>query len=254
MNLSDKIIISTRPVSECDTIRDYLSSKGAEVIDFPMIEVVSSEIDDKIKNIISNISAFKMLIFTSKNGVEHFFKIINEYQPNLLSQIKTINIAVIGDTTAKELIKYNLKPYYTCKGRTSEDLSNELLKAYIKKDDNILLILGELASDTIERNLSQIAKIQRIDVYKTNETKYYNKKIIQKIINDKYNLLIFTSPSGFRNFMKIMNEYKCRNVYKIACIGTTTEKEIRKYNQIPQLVASKPDGLMFAKEIEQFLR
>jgi uroporphyrinogen-III synthase len=71
-SLKNRTIISTRPLSNDDVIRDYLSDKGANVIDFPMIEISAAFVNDNIKNALNNIKSFQWIIFTSKNGVEFF--------------------------------------------------------------------------------------------------------------------------------------------------------------------------------------
>jgi uroporphyrinogen-III synthase len=249
-SLKNRVIISTRPLSDNDIISDYLSEKGATVLEFPMIEICPAEINDKIRNAINNLNSFQWIIFTSKNGVTQFFKIISQF--SFLSSQFLFKIAVIGEKTAREVIKYGVTPHYISSGNTSEEMLNELINNHIKPKDNVLLILGKLAKDTLEKGLSQIAEVTRIDVYQTLPAKVYSKYILEKIIKDNYDLLIFTSPSGFNNFMTIINENKCFNKFRIACIGKTTEKEILKHKQNPLKVASKSEGLSFAKEIEKY--
>jgi uroporphyrinogen-III synthase len=253
MNLLGKIIISTRPSSQEDIIRDYLKGKGATYMEFPMIEILPAEITAQIKEAISRISSFQWLMFTSKNGVEYFFRILDGFNIGL-NKLADVNIAVIGAGTAKELTKHGVEPDFISAGNTSEEMVKELKAKQIKAEDKILLVLGELAKDTLEDGLKDIAKIARIDVYRTVETKNHSEDIIEKIKNDKYDMIIFTSPSGFCNFVKIKEQrFPEAEQLKIACIGKTTEAEIKKHNCMPLLVSPKSDGYSFAREIENYL-
>lgn len=120
---------------------------------------------------------------------------------------------------------------------------------------SVLLSLGCLASDKIEKGLSKIADVTRIELYNTTEPHSYSDEIAEMIKNNQYNIIIFTSPSQVQNFLKILNlKSKIINLkLNTACIGRTTEKEIIKNGIKPALVSSKSDGLTFAKEIEHFL-
>ncbi|MFA6923277.1 MAG: uroporphyrinogen-III synthase [Bacteroidales bacterium] len=252
-SLKNKVIISTRPLSENDAMSEYLKTKSAVILEFPMLEIIPAEINDKIQKSINNISNFNWLIFTSKNGVIYFFNFLEKIKGNKIIP-DVIKTAVIGNKTAEELEKNGIKPFFISSGNTSETFLNELLEKHIKTNDNILLVLGKLAGNTIEEGLNKIADITRIDVYRTIETKIYSKKIIGKIKSDNYDIIIFTSPSGFNNFIRIMKENNCVKNFKIACIGKTTEKEILKHGYKPLIVPSKPDGLSLALEIEKYFK
>ena len=249
--LENKIIISTRPFTKNDAINNYLAKKGASVLDFPMIEICPTKIKDSTINCLKKINSYQWIVFTSKNGVEYFFKLLNTL--NIHSKkITASKIAVIGKKTSEEVLKNKCKPYLISSGNTSEDLSKEL-SAKVKTNDKILLVLGNLAKNTLEKGFAKTVNITRIDVYKTTKPNTISKDIIERIKKDNYNIIIFTSPSGFKNFKTTMNKNKIFSDFRVACIGKTTEKEILKADCKPLLVSSKSDGENFAKEIENFL-
>ena len=248
--LKNKIIISTRPLSKDDTIKKNLTERGAIVLDFPMIEICPSVISESIINTLQNINSYQWIVFTSKNGVDYFFKFLNIL--NISAENFSLSkIAVIGKKTSKELLKNNCKPFLISSGNTSEDLFVELFSK-VKIYDKVLLVLGELADDVLEKGLCEVVDITRINVYKTVEPKTISKDIIKRIKSDKYNIIIFTSPSGFNNFKTTMNKNGIISDFRVACIGKTTEKELLKNNCKPLFVSSKPDGENFAKELENF--
>ena len=250
MGLLNKIIISTRTASEQDDLKEYLTEKGAKVLEFPLIEIVQSEIDERITNVLSEISQFDWLIFTSKNGVFRLFKIFDSLNiPQ--SKLTGVKIATIGSKTSEELEKFGFSSSFESSGRTSSDMIVELKYHVVKQNENVLLVLGELAKSNLEDELNSIANITRVNVYRTIETVNFPVEVIDYIKQDKYDLLVFTSPSGFRHFMKIMKENNCIKDFKIACIGDTTGEEVEKFGFRSLLISSKPDGLSFAKQIEQ---
>jgi uroporphyrinogen-III synthase len=241
--LENKIIISTRPLSNDDTMKKALIEKGATVLNFPTIKIVTNEPNAEIRSALANINTFQWLLFTSKNGVDSFFKILKEM--NLTGLPK---IAVIGKTTANEVRKNGIEPELVSSGNTSEDFINEL-KTKLRPDDPVLVIQGELADTKFEKILISGT---RLNVYKTVETTSHSIEIINRIKANDYDMLVFTSPSGFRNFVKIMAENNCNGNFKIACIGKTTEKEVLNQGYTPLIVSKKPGGDSFALEIENY--
>jgi uroporphyrinogen-III synthase len=242
-SLENKIIISTRPLSDDDTIKKSLSEKGALVLDFPMIKIVINALNTEIQTVFTNINTFEWLLFTSKNGVDCFFKILKHVETVSLPKI-----AVIGKTTANEVRKNGFEPELISSGSTSEDFIRELTTK-LSSDDSVLLIQGELADTKFENNLTSA---KRLNIYKTIDTEEHSIDIIKRIKANNYDMLVFTSPSGFRNFVKIMNKNNCNANYKIACIGKTTEKEVLQQGYTPLIVSAKSSGSFFTDEIERY--
>jgi len=248
--LEKKIIISTRPLSNDDSIKIYLTEKGAIVLDFPMIEICPADLNDYIKNTLKKINSYQWIVFTSKNGVEYFFKLLNSL--NIHSEkFSASKIAVIGKKTSEEVLKNKCKPFLISSGNTSEELLKELSEK-IKTNEKIILALGDIAKDTLEKGLSEIASITRVNVYKTIKPKIISKDIIEKIQNDNYNIIIFTSPSGFMNFKKIMDENKIFSDFRVASIGKTTTVTMQECGVSPVLTAKQSNIEGLVHEIETF--
>jgi uroporphyrinogen-III synthase len=249
--LSNKIIISTRPLIEDDLIKNHLTAKGAQVLDFPMIRTECVELSENIKAVLTELNDFEWIVFTSKNGVSCFYDLLNNAGGDaaILSSKK---IAVMGKATGDEVVRRGGNAHLISSGRTAEDLLVEI-KREIRPADKVLLALGELAEDKLETGLKGICHAERINVYKTIELEYTSNEITGRIKDDKYDIILFTSPSGFRNFYKIMLANKISSNFRMACIGTTTEKEMLKNNCQPLIVSPKSDAESFANEIEKYL-
>jgi uroporphyrinogen-III synthase len=250
--LQGKIIISTRPLSEDDTIKKHLSEKGAIVVDFPMIEIQDIAIDETIKIIFSSIEKFQWIVFTSMNGARCFFQLLKTDGRSSL-ELKTVKIAAIGKKTAEEVKKYYVDPIFISSGKDSADLFEEL-KIQIRPSDKILLPLAEIANDILENKLNDIANPVRINVYKTVKPTNIEASIIEQIRTKNYDLILFTSPSGFNNFAELMAENNIKLDFISACIGSTTEKELLKNNCNPICVSSRSEGKSFVNEIDNYFK
>lgn len=250
--LTGKIIISTRPLIEDDLIKSHLTAKGAQVLEFPMIRTECVELSDKIKPVFAELNSFEWIVFTSKNGVICFYDLLNKAGEDA-AILSTKKIAVMGKATGDEVLKRGGNAHLISSGRTAEDLLVEI-KREIRPADKVLLALGELAEDKLETGLNGICQTERINVYKTIELQHNSTEIIDQIKDEKYDIILFTSPSGFRNFYKIMLAKNISSNFRMACIGTTTEKEMQKYKCQPLIVSSKSDAESFANEIELYLK
>ncbi len=214
-----------------------------------MIEIKEAPINNTEKDILKKIDKFDKIIFTSKNGVIFFFK---QYYKITGNQVLPIDIkfATIGKNTSKELEKYAYKTDFTNKGSTSFDFIKNI-NTFVNNNENVLLALGNLSKNVIEEAILKYANVCRINFYNTTATQVVDNKIVEQIKNNNYNLLLFTSPSGFYNFNKLRIDKK--NL-KIACIGTTTANAIKKHNITPLIIAKKSTAEGFAESIINYFK
>lgn len=145
---------------------------------------------------------FSTLIFTSKNGVLGFLK-------NGFTFRKNQNIFTVGSKT-KQFVEEN-GGEVSANFKNMEELSQHLKN--ISEKETFLHFCGNLALDTLENSLENYRKIE---VY---ETELLNPKI-----SEKYDAVVFFSPSSVRSFAA-ENSFEKKKVFSI---GETTSQEIRK--------------------------
>ncbi len=251
--LSNKVIISTRPVLNHDKLKEILQKMGATVLDLPMIEIVPAELNAPDKKLLTGPMDYDWLFFTSQNGVKNFFKHQIEINGNteLPSSVK---IAVIGRNTAEELDYYGYKPDFLNNGSTSEDFWNEFQKKIHPVNLKFLLAFGNLSDDFFEKKLSKKNKVFRVNVYNTQGIQKVNKETLEILYKDAYDLLLFTSPSTFENFNKFY-DFSKNDQLKIGSIGKVTTKAIKNISNIqPLFTAEKPDSEGFIEAINNFFK
>jgi len=188
------------------------------LVDF--VEVIHTEIlKTKIFSLKNN-----SLIFTSVNGVKAFFE--NGFSANEnFAEPKNYNkIYVVGSQTKKELRKHNFGTFKLCKN------ANELSQFIVENSANekFLHFCGNIALDILDEKLPlQNISYKKIPVYKT--------KLIYPKIDEKYQAIVFFSPSGVRSFAKFNNF----NDVRIFSIGKTTTSEIEKLTNNKIITSSK---------------
>jgi hydroxymethylbilane synthase len=235
--LQDKVIISTRAIETTDTLPELLKAMGARVVSLPMIEIVMTQTSEEEKELFQQIDQFDWIFFTSKNGVANFFKQLIDVKGST-ELARHIKKAVIGSKTAAELEYYGYAPDFMSKGNTSEEMLEQFYQEYQPINQNILLALGKLADDTLIKRLSKENRVERINVYDTVKPQNADAKVLESITQDKYDLVVFTSPSTFHNLCSFYETDEI-SMLKMASIGGTTTKAIQEAGLEPLITAKK---------------
>jgi uroporphyrinogen-III synthase len=235
--LHNKIFISTRPEGQSGELEQLFSKVGATLIEMPLIKIQPARLTDEEQKCFKQLHHFKWLIFTSINGVHYFFENLNEIQGNQHLP-ESLQLAVIGNKTEKVLNSFGYKASFINPGSTGEDFAGafgQILKHENQKP-SVLLALGNLARTVIQDQISEVALCTRINLYQTESPESLDEKVMQLILNDNYEMLIFTSPSGVKNFLKLAGKIQPEKI-RMACIGDTTSKTAFENNIIPRVVA-----------------
>ncbi|MPT30588.1 MAG: uroporphyrinogen-III synthase [Chryseobacterium sp.] len=164
------------------------------------------------------------LIFTSVNGVKAFFE--NGFSANEnFAEPKNYNkIYAVGSQTKKELRKHNFGTFKLCKN--ANELSNFITENSV--NEKFLHFCGNIAIDILDEKLPlQNISYRKIPVYRT--------ELLYPKIDEKYQAIVFFSPSGVRSFAKFNN---LENM-KIFSIGKTTTSELQKLTDNKIITSSK---------------
>jgi uroporphyrinogen III methyltransferase/synthase len=108
---------------------ETLEEMGAEIIQFPTVEIVSPETWDELDAAIGRISGYDWLIFTSGNGVKYFFRRLFEKDVDI-RELRGLKICAIGKKTEDEVKKYGLKVDLV----PEEFRAEGLIKAFMKSE------------------------------------------------------------------------------------------------------------------------
>ena len=220
MILSKKNIILTHSGST-DSFQ-ILEKFGATLHHFPMINIAENSYNKPF-----NLSDFDYYVFTSKNGVNCFFNL------NFVKG-KIVKAICLGEKTKGALLENGIEPVFVSNKSYADNLISELLENQILTNKKILLVLGNLADDRIEEQLSSICNVKRIDVYNTNlETK--KEEDITYLLDNRNTISIFTSPSSFQAFNNLYDPDKTI----LVSIGTTTSKAIKSLGFLPKIISDE---------------
>ncbi|TVQ19963.1 MAG: uroporphyrinogen-III synthase [Bacteroidetes bacterium] len=246
--LEGKVIITTQPADQSQTLVELLTERGAGALNLPMIETHTLLLPAaQVKEMLHS-ERFRLLVFTSKKGVKGFFENLWHQQNNYRFP-HPVQIAVVGHGTAECLKNYGHEASFINPGNDAQDLAQYLLSEVIQPQDNILLALGNRAPDFLEKNLAQKANIKRVNVYETILLTEIDQMMADKIRQRKTDMCIFTSPSGFSAFKDLFGNL---NALPLAAIGNTTARAIKDSGYEVAVIAPQPTPEAMVIALEEY--
>jgi uroporphyrinogen-III synthase len=243
--LAIKTILVSQPKPEGDKSPYYdLAEKYKLKIDFRPFIHVEGVTSQEFRQQKVNIPDHTALILTSKNAVDHFFRIAEETRFDVPDTMKYFCIS--------EAIAYYLQKYVTYRKRkiffgkqTIEDLV-EVMKKH--KGEKFLLPCTDILRDKIPITLEE---------HKFNFTKAVLYKTVASDLSDLedvyYDMLVFFSPGGIESLFKNFPDFKQNNT-KIAAFGPTTANAVIKHNLRLDVHAPQPNAPSMTAAIELFVK
>lgn len=239
-----KSILVTQPQPDTEKSPYFdLAKKFGLTIDFrPFIHVEGVSAQDFRKSKV-NILDHTAIILTSRNAVDHFFRLCSEMRVTVPDEMKYF---CISESTAYYLQKYVV--YRKRKIFHGKQTFKDLLEVIKKhKGENFLLPCSDIVRGDIVTMLTK-NKIQH--------TKAIFYKTVCSDLSDladvNYDVLVFFSPYDIKSLFQNFPDFK-QNKTRIAAFGATTLKaanEAKLKVDIPAPTAEAPSMTM---AIEQYL-
>lgn len=240
-----KSILVSQPKPESDRSPYFDLANNFKVkIDFrPFIHVEGVDSKDFRKSKI-NVLDHKAVIFTSRNAVDHFFRICEELRIPVPDSMKYF---CISESTAYYLQKYVVyRKRKIFHGRQSvEDLLD-----VIKKHSGEKFLLP--CSDIHKQDVPQILDDHKID---------YTKAILYRTVcsdlsdlkDVNYDVLVFFSPSGIKSLFRNFPNFK-QNDTAIAVFGPTTAKAAEEAKLRIDIAAPMPEAPSMTMALENYIK
>lgn len=227
--LAGKKILITRARDQSIEFASSLKNLGAEVIQFPTIEILPPLSWEGLDQAIQKLNTYDWLIFTSANGVRFFSERLKEKKKkfHLPSSLK---VCAIGPATARELKKRGIHIDYMPKEFIAEAIL-EGFKGVSLKGKKILLARAKKARDILPKGLREMgAGVDVVEAYRTIKPKGGAKRL-KRLLREKIDAIAFTSSSTVENFMDLLRGIDLMKSLKgitVACIGPVTSRTARK--------------------------
>jgi uroporphyrinogen III methyltransferase/synthase len=207
--LTGKRILITRAREQSSEFATLLKKLGAEVIEFPTIEIVPPLHWNELDQAIDRLKSYDWLIFTSANGVNFFWQRCGEKGKHRIPS--PLKICAIGPATATQLREKKISVSYVPKEFIAESILDGFQKRLIK-GERILLARAKKARDILPNGLKKLgAKVDVVEVYRTVKPKAGSKKLKKLLTDRKMDVITFTSSSTVNHFAKLLKREDQKN-------------------------------------------
>lgn len=242
--LKVKTLLVSQPKPEGDKSPYLDLAKKCNVkIDFrPFIQIEGVSSQDFRKDKI-NISEHTAVIMTSRNAVDHYFRMCQEMR---VTVPETMKYFCVSESTAFYLQKYVLyrKRKIFHGKQTVIDLMDVIKK---HKTENFLLPCSDVAKEEIA---------DRLDEAKIKYTKAVMFRTVAADLSDlanvNYDVLVFFTPAGIRSLFKNFPKFK-QNKTRIACFGPATAKAVKEAGLNLDIHAPSPKAPSMTMALEQYI-
>lgn len=244
-DLKVKSILVTQPKPETDK-SPYadLQKKYNLKIDFREFIHVEGVAAQDFRQQRVNIAEHTAVILTSRNAVDHFFRICQEMRVTVPDTLKYFCISESTAFYLQKYVQYRKRRIFHGKATI-----NELIDIIRKhKDDKFLYPCTDVHKEDIPEIL---------DKYKIQYSKAVIYRTVCSDLSDLadvfYDVLVFFSPSGITSLFKNFPKFK-QNKTRIAAFGPATAKAIEEAGLRLDIHAPKPGTPSMTMALEEYIK
>ncbi|MEQ9006383.1 MAG: uroporphyrinogen-III synthase [Ekhidna sp.] len=238
------ILVSQPEPSDPNSPYHKLAEKYKLKIDFrQFIEIDPVDIKEFRKQKV-NILDHTAVIFTSRNAVDHFFRLATESKIEIPTDMKYF---CISETTANYLQKYIVirkRKIFTGE-RTAQDLLNVIKK---HKGEKFIFPCSNIRTEHIPDFLNE-------NGYEWSEATIY--RTVASDLSDLddvfYDVIAFFIPSGIESLLPNFPDFK-QNHTRIAAVGPTTSKAGKDAGLVLDIQAPLPNAPSMTGALEVYIK
>jgi uroporphyrinogen III methyltransferase/synthase len=244
----------TRARAQAGELSGQLERLGAEVLEFPTIEIRPPEDFGPLDEAVRELDSFSWLIFTSVNGVDALVERLAHHNLDLRSVPRDARVAAIGPATAQRVREVGLRVDLVPKEFRAEALIEELTgKSLAGK--RVLIPRARVAGEILPEKLREAgAEVVVPPAYESVPSSEGKEKLAKELGAGRIDCVTFTASSTVENFAHAFGAGEAARLLsgtRVACIGPITvetarghgirvDAEAREYT-IPGLVEAVVD-------------
>lgn len=228
--LFGKRVVVTRAREQASDLKRRLEEAGAEVVEFPMIEIAPPSSYESLDRVIGRIGDYQWLIFTSSNGVDSFFVRLRLHGKDARC-LAGVMIAAVGESTAADLRSRGIQPDLVPAKFQSTALL-PLLEEDQKGVRTAVVRAAQGRDELIDELRRRGGEVDLAIAYET-------RRVTTAVDNlHDIDIVTFTSGSTVDNFFEVLPDKKVIGGALLASIGPTTSEAIRRHGRQPDIEAS----------------
>lgn len=240
-----KTILVSQPEPKAETSPYFdLSDKQKVKIDFrPFIHVEGIPVKE-VRGQKIELKNFSAIILTSRNAVDHFFRIAEEMRFKVPDDMKYFCQSEAVAYYLQKYVVYRKRKIYVGQ-RTFPELT-KLIKKH--KTEKFLLPSSDKLKPLIPAELDKLGiNWTRADLYRTVVSD------LSDLENVFYDVLVFFSPSGIESLLKNFPNFK-QNETRIAAFGNSTVRAVNEAGLKCDIQAPAPETPSMTMALEKYIK
>ncbi|CAI8319527.1 MAG: Uncharacterised protein [Polaribacter sp. SA4-10] len=240
-----KTILVSQPAPKTETSPYFdLSDKQKVKIDFRSFIHVEGISVKEIRAQKIDLSQFTAIILTSRNAVDHFFRVAEEMRFSVPDAMKYFCQSEAVAYYLQKYVVYRKRKIYVGK-RTFPELT-KLIKKH--KEEAFLLPSSDKLKPLIPTELDKLGVTwTRADLYRTVMSDLTD---LEDVI---YDVLVFFSPSGIDSLYKNFPGFEQKNT-RIAAFGNTTVKAVEDAGLVCNITAPSPETPSMTMALDKYIK
>jgi len=240
-----KTILVSQPEPKTETSPYFdLCDKQKVKIDFrPFIHIEGISVKE-VRGEKVDLTSFTAIILTSRNAVDHFFRIAEEMRFKVPDTMKYFCQSEAVAFYLQKYVVYRKRKIYVGT-RTFPDLT-KLIKKH--KSEQFLLPCSDKLKPLIPSELDKLeVNWTRLDLYRTVVSD------LSDLENVFYDVLVFFSPSGIKSLLKNFPNFQQKET-RIAAFGNSTVKAVTEAGLKCDIVAPSPETPSMTMALDKYIK
>jgi len=222
-----------------------LASKYNLNIDFFPFIVVEGIASKEFRKQKIDIAAFSAVIFTSRNAIDHFFRICEEMKVTVSQDTKYFCITEAVALYLQKFILYRKRKVFYGADGTNKSLFDVINK---HKDNEKFLYP---CSESFDSEITNWLRTHNCG-YATPVLYKIISNDIREVIGKNYDVICFFTPGGVKSLLENFPSYK-QNGTKLGAFGANTLKAAEEAGLILEIKAPMPQTPSMISALEKFL-
>lgn len=190
-----------------------------------------------------DIADFTAIIFTSRNAVDHFFRVCEEMRYEVPADLKYFCISETIALYLQKYIQYRKRKIFFGK-QTAKDLEDVLKK---HSDEKFLFPCSDVANEDTQNWLQEGGyNFTAAVLFRT---------VISDLSDLKdvfYDIIVFFSPFSVQSLFENFPDFEQKNT-RIAAFGSATQQELLQHGLVLDIPAPTPDAPSMTMAVEQYI-
>jgi uroporphyrinogen III methyltransferase / synthase len=224
-------VVVTRARAQAGELSVELEKLGAEVLEFPTIEVRPPDDLGPLDAAIQDLDSFDWLVFTSVNGVEAFVERLERHGLDLRAVPRDAKVAAIGPATAQRVREAGLRVDVVPREFRAEALIGELAGDSLA-GKKVLIPRALVAREILPEKLREAgAEVAVPPAYESVPSSEGGDELARRLEAGEVDCVTFTASSTVENFVGAFGEEDARRRLlgtRVACIGPITADTARR--------------------------